>query len=251
MPKPLVDTETLADAAAALAEAHAAGDVLAAEAASLALHAADAANAGRLGDARRDLGAALIGTADLRLLFLGFQFHFRAALAPGTTPSDKATLLDEAERLVRSRLSLTEAMFPTPHCARALTNLGLVLQFKGSPYHAEAEECFMRAVSMDRALNDTEGLARDLGNLGNFYESTGLPHRAEPLYREALELALRIGALHIAAGQLINLGELAAATGDSALARTLWSKAAGICREQGYESRLQEAEARLASLNPR
>src|SRR5262249_1081537 len=74
--------------------------------------AVETSDAGRIDEARRMLGEALATTRDVRLLFLGFQFHFRLKE------------YDEAERLTRRRLELLEP--ETADAARAWGNLGLI-----------------------------------------------------------------------------------------------------------------------------
>lgn len=243
---PIIEPAALADVIAAAKEAvpgtpeH--------DAAVLVERAARAANAGRHDEARRDLAAALARTNDVRLLFLGFQFHFRAAVAEGETHEHRRAGLEEAERLVRRRLAVARTLGDSPHLGRAHTNLGLVLQYMGEARHAEAERHYREAIEIDRQSGFEEGLARDLGNLGNFLESTGAAARAEPFYREALAIARRIGVLRLVGSNLANLGDVALARGDHAAARRCWEEAAAILRSENIVKWLPEIERKLAAL---
>src|SRR5262249_1556092 len=111
-----------------------------------------------LAQARANLASALAqAPTDLGVLFLGYQFHFRIGE------------LDAAETLAQRRLDL--AAPESADAARALTNLGLIAQFRGDL--DRAEELMGRAVEIDRRIGNLEGLARDIGNLALVPEARG------------------------------------------------------------------------------
>ena len=178
-----------------------------------------ASDAGNNDEARRQLGDALAQTTDVRLLFLGFQFHFRLGG------------YDEAERLVRRRIELAAA--ESADAGRAWTNLGLIYHFRGDFDNAEA--AMRRALEIDTRIGNEFGVARDLGNLALVPEARGDLDTAERMYRESLAIAERIGAGPIIATKLSNLGEIARARGKRDEARTLWVRAERLFREQGAE----------------
>lgn len=179
------------------------------------------------------LGAALAETTDTRLLFLGFQFHFRLSE------------YDEAERLVRRRLEV--AAPDSPEAARAYTNLGLIHHFRGDPVSAEA--MMRRALDIDTRLGNEFGIARDLGNLALIPEARGDLDVAERLYQESLAIAERIGADAIIATKLSNLGEIAVARGQLDRARSLWLRAEAIFRALGAEKYRAQCERWLKDLD--
>jgi tetratricopeptide (TPR) repeat protein len=192
-----------------------------------------ASEEGRAEDARRILDEALERTTDLRLLFLGFQFHFRSGD------------YDRAERLTRRRLDLAPSI--SPDAARAWTNLGLIAYFQGDLDAAETMS--RRALDIDTRLGNDFGIARDLGNLAMIPEHRGDLDTAERLYRESLAVAERIGADLIIASKLANLGEIALARGRRDEARALWIRAAALFRSMGVEKHRVQCERWLNELD--
>ncbi|HYD02339.1 MAG TPA: tetratricopeptide repeat protein [Phycisphaerales bacterium] len=211
-----------------------------------ALAAADAANSGRTEEARILLESILPGAEDLRILFFGFQFFFRTSVAEGVAPHLREAGLNRAEELVRRRLSLAEALAAHAAAARAHTNLGLVLQFKG--LGAAAEPHYLLAADIDRRIGNDFGLARDLGNLGQYYESQGDLERAETLTSQSLDLAERIAYHELAAGKLANLGDIARKRGDDAQARHFWEHCVALCEKHGVTAGKDHAAAMLVAL---
>lgn len=183
----------------------------------LTMAAVAASDAGRADEATRTLDVALRDATDLRLLFLGFQFHFRSGN------------LDEAERLVRRRLALAPPESSAE--ARACTNLGTLLHFRGD---LDAAEPFLqRAVDLERRLANDFGLARALGNLSLVPESRKDFDGAERLLHEGLAIAERINSKQLIASHSTNLGEIAQHRGRHVEARTLLTRAARIFGEIG------------------
>lgn len=176
-----------------------------------------ASDAGRYDEARTLIAEGLAGATDERLLFLGFQFHFR----------NKD--LDEAERLARRRLELAPER--SAAASRACTNLGLVHLFRGEWDASEAMQ--RRALEIDGTLGDEAGVARDLGNLALVPEARGDLDAAAKLYEEALEIAERIGARAIVATKLANLGDIARTRGKREEANSLWTRAARLFEDLG------------------
>lgn len=194
------------------------------------LRAVEASDAGRDPAAATLMDEALAGATDERLLFAGFQFHFRAGR------------LEDAERLASRRLDLAPAQ--SPAASRACTNLGLVHLFRGE--HDASEAMQRRALAIDRALGDEAGIARDLGNLALVPEARGDLDAAEKLYLEALEIAERIGATAIAATKLANLGDIALARGKHEEARGLWIRARSIFEALGDPKSRDQCDAKIA-----
>ena len=173
------------------------------------------------------------GTTDLRVLFLGFQFHFRSGR------------YDEAERLVRRRLAL--AAQDSEDQARACTNLGLVLLYQKKLDSAELE--FTRSVEISERIADQLSLARGLANLALVPEARAKYDRAEALYRRAMAIAQRIGADKIFAGTLANLGDIAVARSRPDDARPLWTRAIEIFDRLGHRTHSAEFTAKLRALD--
>ncbi len=197
---------------------------------------ARAAGEGRKEDARAQIRAALdLAPDDLRVLFLAFQFHFRAGE------------YDEAERHVRRRMAL--AAPESEDLARACTNLGLVLFYKRDLDAAERE--MKRAVEISTRLGNRESMARDIGNLALIYEDRGELDRAEAMFREGLALAESVGAEKIVSGKLANLGDIAMARGDSAAARELWSRGLAIMERLGLTMWREELRKKLEGVRER
>lgn len=195
--------------------------------------AVEASDAGRTDEARRMLDEAFAGTRDVRLLFLGFQFHFRLKE------------YDEAERLTRRRLELLGP--ETADAARAWGNLGLIEHFRGNN---ESAEWMMRtALEIDTRIGNEEGMARDLGNLGLIPEARGDLDGAERLFRESLVIAERIGADAIIASKLFNLGDIALARGRRDEARALWARAAPIFAATGAPKWEEECVKKIGELD--
>jgi len=235
---PLLDATTLDDVRAALAQARTPEQVRVAQ---LALQAADAAKMGDTGRARDLLNDALPAAADPRLLFLGFQFFFRTAVADGSPPDDRARWLATAERLVRRRLDIVQDAGDTPAAARAHTNLGLVLHYQGRREEAHAH--YTRAVELALVSGNRRELARSRGNLANFYESRDTPPAphdlaaAEALYSNAIADALAASEPDIQAGLTSNLADIHAARGETAAARTLWRSALALMTDRDHKAR--------------
>ncbi|MFT3685268.1 MAG: tetratricopeptide repeat protein [Phycisphaerales bacterium] len=238
----IIDKATIADTYPVHAEALARGDEATVRLVNMCQYAAVAANEGRVPSARQNLEAALPQTEDPRLLFLGFQFYFRTAVAEETTAEERTAWLDIAEQLVRRRLAVVEARKDQSGVARAHTNLGLVLHYQQR--HADAERHYTRAVEIDDAAGDPRGLIRSLGNLGNFYESRNTPATegdlaaAESLYVRAIDVAERAGCPDAAGTALSNLGEINATRGNVAAARELWERVLTIIATPDDKARL-------------
>jgi tetratricopeptide (TPR) repeat protein len=237
MPGPyeIIARSTLTDLAAAKREAESCRDEAGLRALRLAERSAAAANAGDVDTARREIAEAVAAAGarpDVRLLFLAFQFFFRTGD------------LNEAERLVRRRIELSEPN--STQAARAHGNLGLVLHTRGD--FDSAAESFERAIAIDRFLGDEYGLARDLGNSAMVPESRGDLEQAEQFYLESLAIAERIGAEDIAATKLANLGDVALRQGRPERAREVWVRAVELLERSGKIQFRDEYVKRLEAL---
>lgn len=221
----LFDRSTAADVQAALTEGVAAAPDAA--------RAIESANRQDFEAAAAAFSTVLETTIDQRLLFAGFQFHFRR------------NELSHAERFVRRRLELAQPN--SAAMARALTNLGLIHLFRDEL--AESESAQRAAIEIDRALGDDVSLARDLGNLALVPEKRGDLDEAERLYREALAIAERVGADAIIATKLANLGDIALARGSRDEARSLWTRAVALFEALVNEKYRAEMVTKLRALD--
>jgi tetratricopeptide (TPR) repeat protein len=203
--------------------------------ASAIIKAAEAANAGRVEEAAGALRLLMPHCEDIRLLFLGFQFFFRAG--------DHAA----AETLTRRRLEIAERAGETEHVARACTNLGLIHLTTGRL--DSAQTLCARALAIDERLGNRRGVARDLGNLANVFEARKEFEMAERLNLRSLAMAREIGDDVIAAGKLANLGDIAEATARPDLARRLWSEAAELFGRVGQVANSDRYRALAANLD--
>lgn len=216
---------TVVEVRAALAE----GVALALDAS----RAMEAADRGEFAAASVHFAAVLERATDERLLFAGFQFHFRR---------QEFAL---AEQFVRRRLALAER--GSALMARILTNLGLIHFFRDEL--AESESAFRAAIEIDRANGDDTSLARDMGNLALVPEKRGALDEAEALYRDALAIAERVGAKAIIATKLANLGDIALTRGNRDEARSLWTRAESVFAELGNEKYRAEMAGKLRELD--
>ncbi len=230
----LFSPTTLDGLRAAAEEARAAGDERAQQVCGALVEAVTLCDRGQRERARGVIDDAMARTTDPRLLFLGYQFHFRCGR------------LDEAEALIRRRLAVAPA--ESAEAARAWNNLGLLLHFRGDRPGAEA--MLTRALELDRRIGCAEGEARDLCNLGLIPEAAGELERAAGLYQEALAVAERVGFLPVAASALANLGDIARARGRPGEARGLWERAVELFWKLGDRERREEFSAKLAGLGP-
>jgi len=167
-----------ADARDATARADAAGRVAEAtsDAQSLALaeDAAKAALDGRIEEARQGFAKALDGTANLRILSLGFEFFKRIGE------------LAEAERLLRRWLAISGPDAETADTAAAYGNLGIVLKTRGDLDGAEAMH--RKSLEINQKLGRLEGMASAYGNLGLVLRTRGDLDGAEAMHRKSLEI---------------------------------------------------------------
>lgn len=190
----------------------------------MAQSAARAAAEGRTDDARHSFADALAGDVrDVEVLFLGFQFHFRAGE------------YDQAERLVQRRLDVLGRETRSGEVARAYANLSLIHTFRGTL--AAAEQTAHQAIALAREIGHEHELSRGLHNLAMVHEKRGELEQAETVYREALVIAERIGADDLAASKLANLGDVAMLRGRENEAKELWNRAAELFGRLGDETR--------------
>lgn len=205
----------------------------AAEARQIARAAAQAAGAGNSEEGRAGIARALsLAPTDVEVLFLAFQFHFRAGE------------LDEAERLVQRRIAALGPDTLSADAGRAWTNLALIHIFRRSPDTAQLHA--QKALDIDRAIGHDYGVSRDMHNLAMVHELRGDPDRAEALYLEALAIAERIGADDLAASKHANLGDIAHARNDATAAMSRWSAAGALFARLGEHAKQEQCAARIA-----
>lgn len=203
---------------------------------SLAEASAKAASEGRIDEARRGFAAALAGDVrDVQVLFLGFQFHFRAGE------------YDHAQRLVEQRLDLLGRGTRSGDVARAFANLSLIHTFRGTL--DEAESAAEMAIRVARESRHEYEESRGLHNLAMVHEKRGDLERAELIYREALVIAERIGADDLAASKLANLGDIALLRGRTDEARELWSRAVLLFERLAQGKHAREYAEKILTLD--
>lgn len=203
---------------------------------SLAEASAKAAAEGRMDEARRGFAAALAGdVGDIHVLFLGFQFHFRAGE------------YDEAERLVERRLDVLGRDTRSGDVARAYANLSLIHTFRGTL--EEAERTAETAIRVAREIGHEYEESRGLHNLAMAYEKRDELERAEAIYLQALVIAERIGADDLAATKLSNLGDIAAAQRRGSDASAFWSRAVALFERLGQTKNACEYAQKIRGLD--
>lgn len=203
---------------------------------SLAEASAKAAAEGRTDEARRGFAGALAGDVrDIHVLFLGFQFHFRAGE------------YDQAQRLVERRLDVLGRETRSGDVARAYANLSLIHTFRGTL--EDAERAAETAIRVAREIGCEYEESRGQHNLAMVYEKRGDLERAEHIYRQALVIAERIGADDLAASKLANLGDIAAMRGHTDESRELWSRAVVLFELLGHGKNAREFAEKVRVLD--
>lgn len=146
----------------------------------LAESAAKAALDDRVEEARQSFAIALDGTANLRILYLGYEFYHRIGD------------LEEAERLLSRWLAISGPDKQSSLTAAAYGNLGNILQTRGDLDGAEAMQ--RKALEINNKLGRLEGMANNYGNLGRIAEERKDFAEARRLLTMSQDLFAKIGA---------------------------------------------------------
>ncbi len=185
----------------------------------LAESAARAALEGKIEQARQDFAAAIEGTTNLRVLFLGYQFFFRIGE------------LDEAERLMRCWLAISGPDAQTAATAAAYGNLGLIHKTRGEL--DEAERMHRKSLGIEEKLGRLEGMASDYGNLGLIHRQRGDLDEAERMLRKSLAIHEKLSHLGGLANDYGNLGLIRWSRGELDEAERMHRKALEIDEKIG------------------
>jgi tetratricopeptide (TPR) repeat protein len=192
--------------------------------------AATAALDGKIEEARQDFAKATDGSANLRVLYLAYDFYERTG--------DLAT----AEELLNRWLSISGPDTETADTAAALGNLGLLYRTRGEL--DRAEEMHKKSLAISEKLGRQEGMASQYGNLGLIYQTRGELDRAEEMHKKALAINEKLGRQEGMASQYCALGLIYKAHGEYDQAEEMHNRAleietklgsrVGIAREYGW-----------------
>ncbi|MFA6046472.1 MAG: tetratricopeptide repeat protein, partial [Phycisphaerales bacterium] len=181
------DASERADAAEKVAEARAA-----VKSVELAERASKAALEGKIEEARQDFASALDGTTNLRVLSLGFAFFERIGE------------LDEAERLLRRKLSISGPEAESATTAAAYGNLGLIEMTRGNLDAAELYH--KKSLAIEKKLNRADGMASDYNNLGIIEQTRGNFVAATAYHKKSLAMNEKLSLSEGMSGNYTNLG---------------------------------------------
>lgn len=110
----------------------------------LAERASKAALEGRVEEARQDFAKATDGTANLQVLFLGFEFYFRTGD------------LTNSEELLHRSLAISGPDAQSDESSAAISNLGLIYRTRGEL--DRAEEIHRKSLAIEEKLGRQEGI---------------------------------------------------------------------------------------------
>ena len=128
--------------------------------------------------------------------------------------------LEEAALLCEDALKLYRGIEDSTGIARALGELGAILQRQGQFDRAAA--ALEEALRLLRELGDPERTSFTLVALGALEQIRGNPDQAAGHYEESLEIARDLGDKHGTATALVNLGEVTQLRGDNQRAAVLY-----------------------------
>jgi tetratricopeptide (TPR) repeat protein len=143
------------------------------------------------------------------------------------------TDVEEARRLCREALELSEALPDPAGRSNAIHVLGVAAQMSGDL--SEARELMGRRMEIARELGSYAGVASEAANLSVVERQLGDLERAEQLAREALGIARRREDEWLLPYVLSSLAAVAVERGEHERAATLIGSAETMMREQGTE----------------
>ncbi|MEJ2131158.1 MAG: tetratricopeptide repeat protein, partial [Gammaproteobacteria bacterium] len=134
--------------------------------------------------------------------------------------------LEEAEIHCEEALDLYRSAEDQNGIARALGELGAILQRQG--HQERSESALQEALTILRKLDDPERLSFTLVALGALQYIQGRLDDAAESYRESLEIGRQRNDKHATATALVNLGEISQMKGENAEARELYAESLSI-----------------------
>jgi tetratricopeptide (TPR) repeat protein len=227
----------------------------------LAEQAAKAAVDGRVEEARQLFAKAQIGTTQLRVLYLAYEFYQRTGDLSATeqmmerslaisgrdaqTADTAASLsnlgaiywtrgdLDRAEAVVKKSLAIYEKLSHQEGMANDYGNLGLIFKKRG--YLDQAEEMLKKSLATHEKLGRQGGISTDYTNLGLIYTIQGDLERAEEMHKKALAIDEKLGDKEGMAVQYGSLGVIYQTRGDLNQAEEMLKKALAIDEKLGHQ----------------
>ncbi|MCB0017053.1 MAG: tetratricopeptide repeat protein [Anaerolineales bacterium] len=184
--------------------------------------------------AATDLGA--VREICLAHVYLGNCCNVRAQLA-------------EAERHFRRALAQAEAAGVPDLRALALSRLGAMAARQGEAEVALA--LYQQVAGLWRGLHNQRELGISLRLIGALYARMGELEQAEEQFMASLVAVQPLGAGHVVAGSLTELGWLQMDKGDYAAAQGYLERAVAVCREVAFQGGLVLALGGLGSLHLR
>ena len=227
----------------------------------LAEQAAKAAVDGRVEEARQLFARAHIGTTQLRVFYLAYEFYGRTGdltaaeqmlerwLAISGRDAENANTaaalgnlgliyrtrgdLERAEEMHKKALAIAEKLGHQEGMAIQYGNLGLIYRTRGDL--VQAEEMHKKSLAIEEKLGHQEGMAADYGNLGLIYQTRGDLERAEEMHKKALAINEKLGRQEGMAIQYGNLGVIYQTRGELDRAEEMHKKALAINEKLGLQ----------------
>ena len=240
----------------------------------LAEQAAKAALDGRIEEALQLFAKAQIGTTQLRVLYLAYDFYYRTGLLTAAeqmlerwlaisgqdaeTVDTAAALgnlgliyqtrgdLDRAEEMLKKSLAINEKLGYQQGMANQYAKLGLIYQTRGEL--DRAEEMLKKSLAINEKLGRQEGMANQYSNLGVIYRKRGELNRAEEMLKQSLAINEKLGRQEGIAAAYANLGSIAKDRRNFESTREFWSKARELYAKIGIPNQVQKIEGWLDSL---
>lgn len=196
--------------------------------------AAKAALDGRVEEARQLFAKAHIGTTQLQVLHLAYEFYYRTG-----------DLL-AAEQMIERSLAISGRDAVTVETAVALSNLGLIYRMRGDLNGAE--EMHNKALAIDEKFGRQDGIAIQYSNLGGIYLTQGKLELAEEMCDKALVINQKLGWQEGIAAQLCNLGVIYKMRGNLARAEEMHKKSLVISEKIGDKQRMATNYGNLGTI---
>lgn len=200
----------------------------------LAEEAAKAARDGRVEEARQLFAKAHIGTTQVRVLHLAYDFYYRTGD------------LVAAEQMLERSLAISGRDAQTMETAVALSNLGLIYRMRGDLNRAE--EMHNKALAIDEKLGRQDSVAIQYSNLGGIYTTQGKLDLAEEMCNKALTINQNLGWEEGIAAQYSNLGVIYKIRGDLDLAEEMHKKSLLISEKIGDQQRMATNYGNLGTI---
>jgi tetratricopeptide (TPR) repeat protein len=174
-------------------------------------------------EARQLFATATRGTTSPQVLYLSFEFYWRAGP------------LSSAEEILQQWLAVTGQNAQTKETATALSNLAIIYQTRGDL--DAAEEMHRKALAIDKQLKRLEQTSYHYSNLGLIYQTRGDLDRAEEMHRKALAVEERCKRSEAMSDQFTHLALIQQARGDFTRAEEMHKKALSLYAPVDFASR--------------